>query len=33
MKFGIFGREDGSLVIVYKRKGIDVKMLSRKVNF
>jgi hypothetical protein len=27
MRFGVFGREDGSLVLIYKTKGIDVKML------
>ena len=33
MRFGVFGREDGTLVLIYKRRGIDVKMIGRKFNF
>lgn len=33
LKFGLFGREDGCLVIVYKNKGFDVKILARNFNF
>lgn len=33
IRFGIFGREDGTLVLVYKKQGIDVKMFGRKFNF
>lgn len=32
MKFGIFGREEGSLVINFKHGGISVKMLQRQAN-
>lgn len=27
MRFGTFGREEGSLVLIYKKRGIDVRML------
>lgn len=33
MCFGYFGREDGCLAIVYKNKGIDIKILQRQFNF
>ena len=32
MRFGVFGREQGSFVLIYKKKGIDVKMLHRKFS-
>jgi len=32
MKFGIFGREEGSLVINFKSGGISVKMVQRRAN-
>ncbi|KRX04415.1 WD40-repeat-containing domain [Pseudocohnilembus persalinus] len=32
MKFGPFGREDGTLILVYKNKGLDIKMLIRQFN-
>lgn len=33
MKYGTFGREDGALVILYNRLGLDVKILQRQFNF
>jgi len=32
MKYGVFGREDGALVILYNRLGLEVKMLQRQFN-
>jgi Bardet-Biedl syndrome 1 protein len=32
MRFGIFGREEGSLVLNFKNGGISVKMLQRRAN-
>mmetsp|Transcript_35731 Transcript_35731/g.35371 ORF Transcript_35731/g.35371 Transcript_35731/m.35371 type:complete len:119 (-) Transcript_35731:412-768(-) len=32
MRFGVFGREEGSLVINFKHGGISVKMLQRQAN-
>eukprot|EP01016_Furgasonia_blochmanni_P049513 TRINITY_DN7522_c0_g1_i5.p1 TRINITY_DN7522_c0_g1~~TRINITY_DN7522_c0_g1_i5.p1 ORF type:complete len:322 (-),score=59.99 TRINITY_DN7522_c0_g1_i5:21-986(-) len=32
LRFGVFGREDGCLVVVHKTKGIDVKILQRQFN-
>lgn len=32
MRFGIFGREEGSLVINFKHGGLSVKMLQRQAN-
>jgi Bardet-Biedl syndrome 1 protein len=32
MRFGTFGREDGALIILYKKKGLDVKILQRQFN-
>jgi len=32
MKYGIFGREDGALVILYNRLGLDVRILQRQFN-
>lgn len=29
MKFGVYGREDGSLVLNYKNGGLSVKILQR----
>lgn len=33
LRFGVFGREDGCLVLIYKKKGIDVKIIQRNFNF
>lgn len=33
MRFGTFGREAGALVMLYKQKGLDVKILHRKFDF
>jgi len=33
MKFGIFGREDGFLVIINSKGGIDTKILQRQKNY
>lgn len=30
MKFGVYGREDGSLVLNYKNGGLSVKILQRQ---
>ncbi len=32
MKYGVFGREDGALVILYNRLGLEVKILQRQFN-
>eukprot|EP01017_Pseudomicrothorax_dubius_P033491 TRINITY_DN4491_c0_g1_i1.p1 TRINITY_DN4491_c0_g1~~TRINITY_DN4491_c0_g1_i1.p1 ORF type:complete len:126 (+),score=22.75 TRINITY_DN4491_c0_g1_i1:229-606(+) len=32
IKFGTYGREEGSLLMVYKSKGLEVRMLSRSFN-
>lgn len=32
MRFGVFGREDGSLVLNFKHGGLSVKMLQRQAN-
>ncbi len=33
MKFGYYGREDGCLISVFQKKGIDVKILQRQFTF
>ena len=32
LRFGTFGREDGALIMLYKHKGLDVKILQRQFN-
>lgn len=32
MRFGVFGREDGSLVINFKHGGLSAKILQRQAN-
>lgn len=29
LRFGTFGREEGALIVLYKNKGMDVKILQR----
>ena len=33
MRYGQYGREDGALAILYKKKGLDIKIISRKFEF
>ncbi|KAL4426877.1 hypothetical protein ABPG74_008801 [Tetrahymena malaccensis] len=33
MKFGMFGREDGVLIMILKNKGIDIRILQRGFSF
>jgi hypothetical protein len=32
MKFGVFGREDGFLIIVDEKGGLETKILQRQFN-
>lgn len=33
MKFGVYGREDGVLIMLLKNKGLDIRILQRGFTF